>query len=226
MMISAMAEHMGYIRSRGNRTLARACWSDSPRSFRKEREKTMKAPMTTAVMIAAAGALALAGCGSKEDASDGATRSVEDVQKEAAKLDTPEAGEYRQVVEITRFEVPGMPKEAAEQMKTMMTAGQQSTICLTKEDAEKGYRDMFRNVGKGDQCSYSKFDVDGGRLDAQMDCQSPQQGKAVMKLNGTVRNDGSDVTVDMDMTGGQAPMRSMKMTMHLTTTRLGDCKVR
>ncbi|WP_232493033.1 DUF3617 domain-containing protein [Novosphingobium kaempferiae] len=175
------------------------------------------------IMIAAAAALALAACGSKDDTAAEGPKSAEAVKQEAAKLETPDPGEYKQTVEITRFEVPGMPKEAADQMKAMMTAKQESTLCLTKADAEKGYRDMFKGVGKGNECSYSKFDVDGGRLDAQMDCQSAQEGKAVMKLKGTVSRDGSDVTVDMDTSGGTAPMGTMKMTMHLTTTRLGEC---
>ncbi|MFT4053540.1 MAG: DUF3617 domain-containing protein [Novosphingobium sp.] len=180
--------------------------------------------MKGSIMIAVAGALALAGCGSKDDeGAGGAAKSVEEVKQEAAKLDTPQPGQYRQTVEITRLEMPGMPKAAADQMKTMIAAKQDSTICLTRADAEKGYRDMFRGVGKGNECAYSKFDVDGGRLDARMDCQSADAGKSTMLLKGTVRRDGSDVTVDMDTTGGPEPTGSMKMTMHLTTTRLGDC---
>jgi predicted small lipoprotein YifL len=185
----------------------------------------MKVTITTfATTFAAMGLLALAGCGSKDASAPGAPKSTEEVKQEAAKLETPEPGEYRQSVEITRLDAPGIPKEAAEQMMTMLKSGQQSTICLTKADAEKGYRDMFKGVGKGDQCTYSKFDVDGGHLDAQMECTSPQQGKATMKLAGTVTKNGSAITIDMDASGGPAPMSSMKMTMHMTTTRLGDCK--
>lgn len=171
-------------------------------------------------------ALALAGCGSKDSASDGAPKSAKEVSEQAAKLIKPEPGEYRQVMEIKSFDVPGMPKEATEQMKGMMKAAQEGTFCLTKVDADRGFKDMFNEVGKGNQCTYSKFDVDGGTLDAQMECQSQQQGKAVMKMTGTVTAKGSDVTVAMDTTGGPPPMSTMKMTMHMTTTRLGDCKAK
>ncbi|AXB75741.1 DUF3617 domain-containing protein [Novosphingobium sp. P6W] len=179
-------------------------------------------------IMAAAGlaALALAGCGSKDDAKDGAPKSIEQVKKEADKLVKPEPGEYRQVMEIKSLEVPGMPKEAAEQMKGAMKASQEGTFCLTKADADRGFKDMFNDVGKGNQCTYSKFDVDGGALDAQMECQSQQAGKAVMKMKGTVTEKGSDVTVAMDTNGGPPPMGTMKMTMHMTTTRLGDCKAK
>jgi hypothetical protein len=176
--------------------------------------------MTAMVGLAA---LALAGCGSKDDAKDG-PKSTEQVKQEAAKLIRPEPGEYRQVMEITKLEVPGMPAEGAEQMKSAMKAAQEGTFCLTKADADRGFKDMFNDVGKGNQCTYSKFDVDGGTLDAQMECQSQQQGKATMKMTGTVAQDGSDITVAMNTTGGPPPMGTMKMTMHMTTKRLGDCK--
>lgn len=179
----------------------------------------MKRAMT--ITGAAALLLALTGCGSKQP---GAPKSTEEVKQEAAKLETPEPGEYKQSIEITRLDVPGMPKENAEQMKAMMKANQQTTICLTKADADKGFRDMFKGIGKGGQCSYTKFDVDGGHLDAQLDCKSPQQGNARMTLTGTVRKDGSDVVMNVDASGAPAPMSAMKMTMHMKTTRLGDCK--
>lgn len=178
---------------------------------------------------AALAALALAGCGSKDDAGKGEPKSVEEVKQEAAKLEKPEPGEYRQDVQITKFEIPGLPAQAAEQMKAAMETTQKGTFCLTQADADKGFKDMFNNVGKGNQCTYSKFDVDGGTLDAQMECKSPPQGAqqvgtAAIKLNGTVNAKGSDVTVAMDMNGGPPPMGTMKMTMHMVTTRLGDCK--
>jgi len=166
---------------------------------------------------------ALAACGSKDGADEG-PKPVEEVKQEAAKLERPEPGEYRQTVDILEMDIPGMPKQAAEQMKSAMKASQQNTFCLSKEDADKGYRDMFRDMGKGKECSFSRFDVDGGRLDAQMNCQSQQQGKMTMVLNGTVTTQGSDVTVAMDMSGQPAPMSTMKMKMHLTTTRVGECK--
>lgn len=178
----------------------------------------------TITTFAAMGLLALGGCGSKDASAPGAPKSTDEVKQEAAKLETPEPGQYRQRVEITRLDAPGIPKEAAEQMKTMLKSGQETLTCLTKAEADKGYRDMFKGVGKGDQCTYSRFDVDGGHLDAQMECTSPQQGKATMKLAGTVTKNGSAITIDMDASGGPAPMSSMKMTMHMTTTRLGDCK--
>lgn len=182
--------------------------------------------MTRTQMIAGfAAAALLAGCGGKDDA--GAPKSQEEVKQEAAQLERPEPGEYRQVIEITKLEVPGMPAQAAQQMKAAMQSAKETTFCLTPADAEKGFRDMFKDIGRGKECSYSTFDVSGGRITAQMDCKaepgSAEQGSMTMKLAGTVTSQGSDVTVDMDMKGQPAPMPSMTMAMHLTTKRLGEC---
>lgn len=177
----------------------------------------------------AAAALSLAACGSKEEApgegavSSGETRSADDVAHEAAKLDRPKPGSYKQTIEVLEMNIPGLPKEAAEQMKAMTAKTQVQTICITDEDTDKGYKEMLQSVGKGGDCSYSKFDVAGGRLDAQMHCKTEGQGEAAMTMNGTVSETGSDITVGMDVTGGQQPMGAMKMKMHLTTERIGDC---
>lgn len=165
--------------------------------------------------------LALAAC-SKEQKS-GEAKSMDDVKQEAAQLQRPKPGQYTQKVEITKMDMPGLSSEAAAQMKTAMAKGQVNTFCLTEAEADKGYRDMFDDIGKGRECTYSRFDVDGGRLDAQMDCKSNEQGQASIKLAGTVSEQGSDINVDMDMSGGPAPMGQMKMAMHLVTSRSGDC---
>lgn len=168
-------------------------------------------------------ALPLAACGKKQEANG--PKSVEEVKQEAAKLDRPSPGQYRQTMEITRIDVPGMPPQAAEQMKAMMQKSQAREFCLTREDSEKGFRDMYKDMGKRDgQCTWSRFNAGGGKLDAQMNCKSPQGGNGLITLAGTVSETGSDVTMSMDMSGAAQPMGNMKMTMHLTTRRVGDCK--
>jgi len=184
------------------------------------------------VVVAGLGlALALSACGSKEDkagdaaasSEEGASKSVGELQAEAGKLERPEPGKYKQTVEILQMEMPGLPKEAQDQMARMQPKTQVSEICLTEKDTEQGFKDMFKDLGKGGDCTYDKFNVSGGSLDARMTCQIPQQGKAVMTVNGAASKTGSDVTVAMDMSGGPSPMGNMKMKMHMTTERIGDC---
>lgn len=167
-------------------------------------------------------AFSLAACGSKQEPD--APKSIEDVKQEAAKLERPAPGQYKQTVEVQEIDIPGMPKEAADQMKAMMKNAQVREFCLTPEEADKGFRDMFNDMGKqGEQCTYTRFDVDGGKLDAQMNCKAAQGGTGVIKLNGTIGERGSDVTMTMNATGGQMPTGKMNMKMHMTTQRMGDC---
>lgn len=188
----------------------------------------MKPYMTLAAMGLA---FLAAGCGSKEksgEAAGASGKSQEEVRQEAAKLDKPRPGQYAQTSEVKQIDVPGLPKQMADQMKSTLQKSQVSNFCLTSAEAEKGYRDMFHDVGQGRECTYSRFDVDGGKLDAQMECASKEGGKAVLTLDGTVAEDKSDITVKMDMSDGpqmgSQPGGQMKMTMHVTTKRIGDCQ--
>lgn len=175
--------------------------------------------------------LALSACGSKEEAGgdaattseEGGPKSIDELQAEAAKLERPEPGKYKQTVEILQMEIPGLPKQAQDQMAAMQPKTQVSEICLTANDAEEGFKDMFKDLGKGGECTYDKFDVSGGKLDARMTCNIPGQGRAVMLVNGAATTTGSDVTVSMEMSGGSSPMGNMKMKMHMTSERVGDC---
>jgi hypothetical protein len=118
----------------------------------------------------------------------------------------------------------GLPKEAADQMMGMRPRIQTHTICITDEEAEQGYKDMLRNVGEDGECTYTKFDVSGGKLDAEMHCTMPNQGDATMTMNGTVGRTNSDVMIGMNVKGSQGRMGDMTMKMHMISERVGDCQ--
>jgi len=180
-------------------------------------------------MLALAPAVLLAGCsksspeGGNAANPDTGPKTIEQVQKEASKIDRPKPGRYEQIVEIKSVEMPGAPKELAEQMKKALTKTAPSTYCLTQEQADKGWRDMFREGGPAKSCTYKRFDVSGGRIDAQMECSTNGEGKATMTMSGTVGPTGSEVNMDMASSGGQGPMSGLNMKMHMKTTRVGDC---
>lgn len=183
------------------------------------------------ILAAMAPAILLAGCGAKDDTKEpvaGEGKSQAEIRQEAAKLDKPRPGRYTQTSEVKQIDIPGLPQQLADQMKSTLQKSQVSDFCLTSAEAEKGYRDMFHDVGQGRECTYSRFDVDGGKLDAQMECSSKEGGKAVLTLDGVVAEDASDITVKMDMSGGSiggSPAAGqMKMTMQVKTRRIGDCQ--
>jgi len=165
-------------------------------------------------------ALALGGCGPKDDAAPVPTDSA---KAEAAELQRPEPGLYKQSLEFTKFEMPGLKPEEAEMMKGMMKQAQPAEFCLTKEASEKGFREMFDKVREGNECDFSKFDVSGGKLDAVMACKNPEGATSTSRFAGTIAPAGSDVIVEVDQKNPKAPMENAVITMHMKTERIGDC---
>jgi hypothetical protein len=181
-----------------------------------------KTIMTKTILLTAAAtlaALSLTGC----DNADKGPKSMEQAKEEAAKLDRPKPGLYKQSMTITKFEIPGAPPEMAAQIQAAMTKAQESNFCMTPEMADQGFRDMFDKVGKDGECKYERFDVSGGRLDALLHCENAAQGKGTITMAGKVGEEGSDVNVAVEQVGGQAPMANAKIAMHLVSQRVGDC---
>lgn len=182
--------------------------------------------MTKTILLTAAAMLAvstLAGCDKAGDSGSGGPKSMEQAKEEAAKLERPKPGLYKQSMTITKFEIPGAPPEMAAQIQAAMTKAQESNFCMTEEMANQGFRDMFDKVGKDGECKYERFDVSGGRLDALLHCENAAQGKGTITLAGKVGEEGSDVNVAVEQVGGQAPMANAKIAMHLVSQRVGDC---
>jgi hypothetical protein len=164
-------------------------------------------------------ALALAGC----NQADKGPKTMEEAQKEAAKLERPQPGQYTQTMKVTKFEVPNAPPEMAKQMKAAMGQAQTTSFCLTKEMADKGFEEMFREIGKDGECKYERFDVSGGKLDALLQCESKAEGKGTITMAGTVGSQGSDVTVEIDTVNPASPMGSSSIGMQMVSKRTGDC---
>lgn len=181
--------------------------------------------MTTTFRLAAAMLAlgALAGCDKAGDSGAGGPKSMEQAKQEAAKLERPKPGLYKQTMTITKFEIPGAPPAAAAQMQAAMSKAQEHEFCMTAEMANQGFRDMFDKVGKNGACKYDRFEVSGGRIDALLHCQNAAEGKGTITMAGTVGEDGSDVTVAVDQQGGRTPMANAKIAMHMVSQRVGEC---
>ena len=174
------------------------------------------------VLLVAATAI-LAACGSPDADADGdGTITMDEAAEKSKDLVKPEPGKYRATVEMVNVEVPGAPKEMQEMMKRMISVGPQThEYCLTKEQAAKGFEEMARQSNKNDDCSFEKFDAEGGNIDAVMNCSRQGQGSARMTMQGTGTSTSSTMTMTMD---AKAPDgKTMKMTMKSSQERIGDC---
>lgn len=172
-------------------------------------------------LFAAAGAVLLAGCsGGNADADGNGDITAKEV---AAKADAegvrPQPGLYKATITMTALDVPGMPPE----MKGHGT-GQTVTTesCLTQDDVDKGFEELMKQ-GQNGECTYEKFDLDGGKLDAVMNCKTPE-GSARMTMTGTTTATTADFNAETKMNFEGMGEATMKFSgKH---ERIGDCKAK
>lgn len=167
--------------------------------------------------------LALAGCGEPEPEgtnADGGGISQSEVAERARNTVQPQPGRYRAVMQVLEVDIPGAPEGAGDMLRQMMD-GQAHEYCLTQEDVDKGYEEMARQSQDGD-CTFERFDVEGGEIDARMVCTGQESGSMQMAMTGTATPTSS--VMNMTMTGNMAGMGESTLRMKATHERVGDCQ--
>lgn len=177
------------------------------------------------IVIATAATFALAACGggTSADADGDGEITMAEAAASTEGMVKPQPGKYRATVEFVDVEMPGAPKQVQDMMRGMFDRGPQThEYCLTAEEAEKGFEEMARQAREDDSsCSFEKFDADGGRIDAVMNCNAEGQGAARMTMQGTGGETSSQMTMTMDAEGPDG--QTMTMTMKSSQERIGDC---
>ena len=170
-------------------------------------------------------ALPLAACNkqpqvNEKDAS--VAEVVEKVRKAGADQAMVRPGLWESQVTIEQFDVPGMPADMAERMKTMMAENQEHDFrtCLTPEDVKRPKEDFFG--GQDKSCKYEHFTMGGGKIDALMRC-GKDGGSQVMQMAGTYSPEAYKMQTSMDVTGGEGTDAGMKMKMRVEARRIGEC---
>ncbi len=169
-----------------------------------------------------AAAMALAACGSSNDAAADGEVTSDEVAAAASEMVKPQPGQYSLKVELTEFDVPNMPEQMKGQMRTAMESGfaQTNSYCMTAEQAEKGPRAMAEQMNNA-PCTYSRFEVNGGKLDAEGTCkgQDGMEGKIAMQGETTATSSTMTVNMEQGLPGGTKANIGMKM----TSERTGEC---
>lgn len=171
-----------------------------------------------------AAAILLAACGGGADdlAADGEVTEDE----LAAALDDavrPLPGQYRTAIELIEFDIPGMPEAMKGQMRQLVAGefAQGNEFCMTPEEAaQNGAREMAESLAEGN-CTFSRFSVAGGNLDADMQCADENGVASHVVMAGTMAADSSDVTMDLEQEVAQAG--KVRLKMRAQTQRIGDC---
>lgn len=168
---------------------------------------------------AAVVAASIPGCSGSGDADadgNGDVTLKEAVKQAEAEGLKPQPGLYKVVTTTTGINIPGMPPEMAGH-----GAGLTRTIeyCLTQEQVDKGFEEMMKR-GQNGECSYERFSLADGKLEAVMVCKTPE-GSARMDMAGDVTPTSADYTATMAMDFGGAGEGSMSFTAK--QERVGDC---
>ncbi|ABC63909.1 DUF3617 domain-containing protein [Erythrobacter litoralis] len=164
----------------------------------------------------------LAGCGEEQPLTD------EAVLSEARELERPRAGLYTTTTDLVEFSVPGLAPEQADRMRMQMSglSDEAQPYCLTEAEAAKGYEDMLREIGEAANnmsCTFSRFDADPPRLDAELGCSGPMGVSAEIAMAGTTTAEGFDLTMDMEANNRMIPGGKMEMRMAIKSARIGEC---
>ncbi len=168
---------------------------------------------------AVAAVLGLAGCsdnGNADADGNGKVSTKEVVQKAKAEAIRPQPGLYRAIITMNGIDIPGMPAEMAGHGAGMTTTTEE---CLTQADVDKGFEEMLKQ-GQSGECSFESLNLDGGKMDGVMLCNSPQ-GAARMTMTGTTTPTSSDFTATTKMNFEGVGDATMKFTAK--NERIGDC---
>ena len=177
--------------------------------------------MRIGLIVPLAAAIVLAGCGTKKEATPGGEGAG--ATPNAANIVMPEPGEYKQTIEIIEMAIPGLPKEATEQFRSGMQKSLTSTQCLTPEESKEALKKFAEGPRKDGNCTFSKYEVGGGKLDLAMECKDKNGASSNFTFAGSFGATGSDMVMQGDQASPGLPGGKMHMKMHMVSTRIGDC---
>ena len=131
-------------------------------------------------------------------------------------------GLWESKVTIEKFDVPGMPPEMAQRMKTMMAENQEHGFqtCLTAEDVKRPKEDFF--AGKNKECRYEHFTMGDGKIDAEMRC-GKDAGSQTMRMAGTYSPDSYQMQMATQVETSNGDQQAMQMQMRVEAHRVGEC---
>ncbi len=171
------------------------------------------------LVLMASLSVALAGCKSQPDVSltNASPEEVAAKAKAAGIASQLHPGEWETRVDLVEVDVPGINAAMKAEMLKRARETKARSYCVTEDEAKRP-GGIF--AGKDDsKCTYSKFEMGGGKLDMTMVCPG-EGGSMTMHVAGTFGPDA--ITAVSEMQGaGKFPMR---MKANVASRRTGDCK--
>lgn len=169
------------------------------------------------IALPLAAAAVLSACGSGGVTAE--NESADSVAKKVAAAEIkPRAGKWESVVKFEKLDIDGMPQQAKDAMAKQMAADHKFTSCLTPEQVDKPDGGFF--AGGGNECTYKRFTMAGGKIDAEMTCgKAPYQ--QAMTMNGSYSDTSYDVRVNSQ--SEVQPGKPMTVALAVASKRVGEC---
>ncbi|WEK46658.1 MAG: DUF3617 domain-containing protein [Candidatus Andeanibacterium colombiense] len=162
-----------------------------------------------------AAAIALAGCGKKDEAPAGKTGEAAPAGSVSTATIGLRPGQYEATIEMLEMTIPGMPAGMAKEM-AKRNGPTKISYCVTEQEAAQSVKQMLGKAQTGN-CSFKTYDVSGGHITTEMACKNPDGTEGTIKTSGTISSEAMDTVGEIDFPG-------MKSKTHTTFKRVGDCK--
>lgn len=130
-------------------------------------------------------------------------------------------GRWEGTMTIHDMRMPKLPPAAQAKMADAMGKARSFVSCVTPEEV-KAKRGFFTGDQGNKSCTYERFTMDGGKIDAAMTCKN-SGGAMSAKMTGSYSVDA----YHMDMastTDSNSPYAAMSMTMTVDGKRIGACR--
>jgi hypothetical protein len=177
-------------------------------------------------LIACAGALAACNKSPEVNAKNASVAEVaQKVRESGADQSFVRPGLWQSKVTIDQLDIPGMPADMAQRMKSMMAEKQEHGFqtCLTAEDVKRPKEDFF--AGKNKECRYDHFTMGGGKIDAVMHC-GKEAGAQTMRMAGTYSPDAYQMQMGTEVDAADEGAHAMQMQMRVEARRVGECSAK
>jgi len=178
--------------------------------------------MKQLILLTACAALGACNKGPEVHAENASVAEVaKKVQATGAAQSFVRPGLWQSKITIEQLEMPGMPPDMAQRMKTMMADRQTQDFetCLTADDVARPKEDFF--AGGNNSCRYEHFTMGDGKIDAVMHC-GKDQGTQTMKMAGTYSPDSYALRMANSFQSSNA-QPAMQMQMRVDAHRVGEC---
>lgn len=131
-------------------------------------------------------------------------------------------GRWEGMMTMHDMKMPKLPPDQQAKLAGKMGSAQPFVVCVTAEDVKAKRAFFTGNKDDDKNCTYEKFTMGGGKIDAAMTCKN-DDGAMKATMTGSFSAD----RYHMDMastTDSSSPYSAMSMTMTVDGKRTGACR--